>query len=68
MSNSKLLYLRIAATTWDAIAEAAQRTGESFAKAGIRILEQGVAVEREGQAYLAAVSSTPAHQLPDTMV
>ena len=68
MSSSKLLYLRVAGATWDAIAEAAQRTGESFAKAGIRILEQGLAVEGEGRAYLAAVSCPPAHQPPDTMV
>lgn len=57
--SSKLLYLRIPGITWDAIAEEAERTGLSFAKAGIAILERGIESGRPVPVYTGPLSPTP---------
>lgn len=57
--SSKLLYLRIPEPMWDAIAQEAERTQQSFAKAGIAILERGIESGRSVPVYTGPLSPTP---------
>lgn len=58
--NSKLLYLRIPAAMWDAIAARAERTGTSFAKAGIAVMEKGLEADPETPEPVSPLFPTPA--------